>query len=107
MITQISRKAPLYEFYKDIMTYDEEDVTDYVSQEIYIKKVSRFFDGIPEPCTAAELIRAVYDATPESNKAVVIGYVNSKGRMVIFSGNQNDIQVNLTDKDKLIIFSNH
>lgn len=107
MITQISRKEALYEFYKDILTYDAAGVESFVSEEMYIKKVKRFFDEIPAPCTAAELIRAVYNATPADNKAIVVGYVSPGGKMVIFSGDQENIRVELTDKDKLIIFSNH
>ena len=107
MITQISEKESLYEFYKDILTYDELGAESYDSKELYIKKVSRFFDEIPAPCKASELIRAVYDATPEDNKAIVLGYVKPGGEMVIFSGKQTERNVELGEKDKLIIFSNH
>lgn len=47
MMTQISTKESLYEFYKDILTYDELGVGKYDSKELYIKKVRRFFDEIP------------------------------------------------------------
>ncbi len=107
MVTQISSKVSLYEFYRDILTYDEAGAENYSSKELYIKKVSRFFDEVPGSCTAAQLIRAVFDATPEDNKAIVIGYVNARGETVIFSGDQNGIALTLTPQDKLIIFSNH
>lgn len=107
MVTQISRKSELFEFYQDILSYDEDADTDYSSKELYIKKVSRFFDELPGKCTAAELIRAVYDAGPADNKSVVIGYVRPGGKMVLFTGDQRDITVELTLKDKLILFSNH
>lgn len=107
MVTQISRKEALYEFYKDILTYDGEDATRYESEEMYIKKVEDFFNKVPSPCTAAELIRAVYDAGPEDNKSLVIGYIPWNGEMELFSGDQDYIRVELTEKDKLIIFSNH
>ena len=107
MVTQISKKEALYEFYKDILTYDETDVTDYESEELYIKKVSSFFDEVPAPCTAAQLIRAVYNAAPKNNKALVLGYAKPGGEMVLFSGDQEKIPVELTKRDKLIIFSNH
>lgn len=107
MVTQISRKEALYEFYKDILTYDKEGAEIYKSKEMYIKKVSRFFDEVPAPCTAAELVRAVYDTTPENNKSIVVGYVSPGGNMALFTGDQNDMKVDLTEKDKLIIFSKH
>ena len=109
MVTQIGRKQPLFDFYCDILTFDDENVVKYVSKELYIKEVSKFFlnGAVPGPCTAAQLIRAVYDSSPEENKAVVLGYVSPGGKMVIFSGDQTKIPVSLTDKDKLIIFSNH
>jgi len=107
MITQISRNGALYEFYKDILSYDEEGTDSYESEEMYIKKTRRFFDEIPEPCTAAELVRAVYDASPEDNKSIVIGYVDKDVKMHLFNGDQRDIWVELTPDDKLILFSNH
>ncbi len=107
MVTQISRKEELYEFYKDILTYDDGEGEDFASKEVYIKKVSRFFEEIPAPCNAAELIRAVYDASPDDNRSIVIGYVKPGGNMVLFEGRQQDIPVELTKRDKLIIFSNH
>ncbi len=112
MVTQVGRKQALYEFYADILTYDDEDADSYESKELYIKEVSRFFgDGtktaIPDVCSAAELIRAVYEASPADNRAIVIGYTSPGGKTTIFSGDQRNITVRLTDKDKLIIFSNH
>lgn len=107
MVTQISKKEALYEFYKDILTYDGEDASEYESEELYIKKVSRYFDEIPGPCTAAELIRAVYDAAPKNNKALVLGYTAPGGKMVLFTGRQENIPVKLTKENKLILYSNH
>ncbi len=117
MVTQIGRKQPLYEFYADILTYDEEDASDYESKELYIKDVKHFFghpDGtghvttvLPKTCTAAELIRATYDASPDNNKALLLGYTSPGGKMTLFTGDQRDIEVTLTEHDKLIIFSNH
>ncbi len=114
MVTQVGRKQALYEFYSDILTYDDENTPEdeYTSKELYIKEVSRFLnDGshpmIPKECSAAELIRAVYEASPKKNRAVVLGYTSPGGKTVIFSGDQRNIRVKLTEKDKLIIFSNH
>ena len=107
MVTQVGRKQALFEFYSDILTYDEEGAESYDSKELYVKEVGRFFEEIPGPCTADELIRAVFDATPKENKAVVIGYVTPGGKTVVFSGDQRETKVKLTNRDKLIIFSNH
>ncbi len=107
MITQISEKEALYEFFKDILTYDDANASVYESKEVYVKKASRFFRELPGKCTAAEFVRAVYDATPDDDKAIALGYIKPGGRMVIFSGNQNKIDVELEEKDKIIVFSNH
>lgn len=118
MVTQIGRKQALYEFYADILTYDAEGATSFESKELYIKDVKDFYakptaDGkglitvLPEKTTAAELIRATYDASPENNKAVVIGYASPGGKMTLFEGDQREIEVSLTARDKLIVFSNH
>ncbi len=114
MITQLGAKDTLYNFYNDILTYDGEDASAYESKEIYVKKVSRYFAEIPAPCTAAELIRAVYygtsgdDIPPEKrNHTIALGYVKKGGEMVLFSGNQSKIKVELTEHDKLIVYSNH
>lgn len=109
MVTQIGRKQALFEFYSDILTYDEEGVDSYESKELYIKEVDRFFENnnIPTKCSARELIWSVFEASPQNNKEIVLGYTSPGGKMTIFSGNQDDIQVELHPKDKLIVFSNH
>jgi hypothetical protein len=106
MLTQIGEKDDIYKFYCDILTYDDNNQV-FESKEMYIKKVSRFFTQIPGKCTAAQLIRAVYNASPADNRSIVCGYVRKGGQVVIFSGNQENIPVMLCETDKLIIFSNH
>lgn len=114
MITQIGEKEALYDFYTDILTYDDEDTDGYESKEVYIKKVDRLFKEIPAPCTAQELIRAVYAAAsseelPEKqrNPMLVLGVVHPGGEMVLFDGDQSRIKVSLGEKDKLVVFGNH
>jgi hypothetical protein len=107
LITQVGEKEALFYFFNDILTYDQPDAEDYVSTELYIKSVREFFLELPAPTTAAELIRAVYAAGPENNKTVVLGYVDAAGEMHLFSGDQTQIPVALTHRDKLIVFSNH
>jgi hypothetical protein len=107
MLTQIVEKKALFDFYNDILTYDDASATAFVSKEIYIKKVSEFFSELPTACTATDFIRAVYNASPENNKTIVLGYVSPGGKMVLFDENQDHIKVELTEKDKLIVFSGH
>lgn len=114
MITQIGEKEALFNFYTDILTYDEVGVESYKSKEIYTKKVSRFFSTVPKKCTAEEFIRAVYDASVDDslpddkkNPTVALGYVKPGSRMVLFSGNQSETIVELDERDKLVVFSNH
>lgn len=111
MIAQIGRVDALFEFYGDILTYDEDGGD---GKEIYIKKVSTFFNKLPEECTAKELIRAVFEASvdpslpPEKiDPAMVIGYIKPDQTLVLFSGDQADITVKLESDDKLIIFCAH
>ena len=112
MVTQLGEKDTLYDFYQDILSYD--GVGERDSKEIYVKKVTRFFDEIPAECTAAELIRAVYEASADPSLSyeqrtytVVLGYVKKNGGMVLFSGDQSKIKVKLEATDKLIVFANH
>lgn len=114
MITQIGQKEALFDFYTDILTYDTRETETYESKEIYVKKVSRLFDEIPSKCSAEELIRAVYEASVDpslppqmKNPTIVLGYVKPGGKMVLFEGDQSAITVELEERDKLIIFSNH
>lgn len=114
MITQIGEKEAIFDFYKDILTYDLDSEEGFKSKEIYVKKVSRFFTEIPEPCTAQEFVRAVFEASVDEslpkdkiNPTIVLGYVKPGGKMVLFSGDQSEILVELDKKDKLIVFSNH
>ncbi|MCD7981754.1 MAG: hypothetical protein LUF32_05505 [Clostridiales bacterium] len=110
MITQIGDKQPLFEFYSDILTYDDPDTEDYTSKELYIKRVGDYLAEVPPHCSAASLIRAVYRAAVERNPDnldLVLGYVTEDDRMVIFSGDQTKIMVDLKADDKLILYSNH
>lgn len=110
MITQISEKEALFDFYSDILTYDEGGSDVYESKEIYVKKVSRLFARRPDDCTAEEFIRAVLEATTTEgihNPTMVLGYVKPGGKMILFQGDQSSIPVHFEPRDKLIVFSNH
>ena len=111
MIGQIGEVDALFDFYTDILTYDEGGRE---SMEFYAKKVSRFFREVPAPCTAEELVRAVLAASLDESlpaekriPTIVLGYVDAFGRTTIFGGDQANIQVELTSQDKLIVFAPH
>ena len=112
MVTQLSEKDSLFDFYQDILTYDDEGQRE--SKEIYIKKVLRYFDEMPRDCTAAELVHAVYDASSgdglsddERTETVILGYVKKNGKMVLIGGDRSKTVVKLENTDKLIMYSNH
>ncbi len=114
MITQIGEKDALFDFYCDILSYDDAEAGSFESKEVYAKKVSRFFNTVPPKCTAAELIRAVYEATADPalpaelrNPTLVLGYVKHNGPVVLFENDQTDITVELDKKDKIIVFGSH
>lgn len=110
MLGQLGEKDALFEFYNDILTYDDSDTDQYSSRELYIKRAGDFFSVLPGPCTAAELIRAIYiDYRKENNTnlALLLGYIKENDEMIIFSGDQRDIELKLQENDRLILFSNH
>ena len=107
IVMQVGEKDSLLDFYQDILTFDAPGEEDENSKELYIKLASAFFSEVPGPCSAAELIRAVYHASPEGNKSVLLGYFRSNGEMVLFTGDQSNIGVALFGDEKLILFSNH
>ncbi|MCL1912639.1 MAG: hypothetical protein FWG10_01835 [Eubacteriaceae bacterium] len=102
---QIGEKRALFEFYFDIFTYDEDD--EFNTKEIYIKRVDEFFTELPKPSSAADLIRSVYYATPDSNKAILLGYFTGQGQMVLFSGDQSKTNVAFTGDEKVVVYMNH
>ncbi len=114
MITQISEKEALFDFYADILTYDLDGSEGFDGKEVYIKKASRFFTEIPAQCTVAEFIRAVYLQSTDPSipreemcPSMVLGYVKPDGKLIIFSGDQMDTIVNIEPRDKLVMFTNH
>ncbi len=114
MITQIGEKEAIFDFYTDILTYDAENAVTFMSKEVYAKKVSTFFAELPGECTAAELIRAVWEASvsddipkEKQNPTVVLGYVKKSGDIVLFDGDQTTRKVKLESTDKILVFTNH
>lgn len=108
MVTQIGKDYSLYNFYSDILTYDSAESEHYESKEIYAKIAEDFLEEIPPEATADALVRAVYEASSEDNRSLLLGYVQKgTGRLTLFTGDLAKIRVKLTPKDKLIIFSNH
>ena len=116
MITQISEKQELYEFYKDILTYDDDNGEGFDSKEIYLKEADRFFlnGQVPGECTTGQLIRGVWEQsvdpkvfTSQLNPTLVLGYVRPHEGMTLFIGDQNKEKVKLQQNDKLIVYSLH
>ena len=107
IITQMRDRIELYYFFEDILTNDQIDSEEYCSKELYVKKAKDFFDEIPIKSSAFELIRAIYEASPDTNKSFLLGVVSSEGKMELFEGNQEDRVVEIKHDDKLILYSNH
>lgn len=111
MIAQICEKESLFEFYQDILTYDEDG--GYESKEVYVKKVSAFFNEIPPACTVYELMRAIYEQSIQEetygfiNPTLVLGLVKADGSIEIFTGDLTSQTIQLCEKDKLIVFASH
>ena len=107
MITQIGAREAIFDFYRDILTYDSGGSGGFKSKELYIKRAGDFFEEIPGRCTAFDLIRGVFEAGPDYNKSLILGYIRNEKEKIIFGGDQEKIIVELKADDKLIIFSNH
>ena len=109
MVAQIGRDCSLFDFYNDILTYDDAASGDtFTSKEIYAKIVKDYFEEVPPAMTADELIRAVYAASPAGNRAIVLGTVQKDtGKMTLFTGDLSRITVTMGPKDKIILFANH
>lgn len=107
MVTQIGEKKAIYDFYTDILTYDEPGTEVYRSKEVYAKKASSFFEELPPECTEASLIRAVWEATRDWHPTTVLGYVKPGGYVRLFCGDQSAQTVKLGMNDKLIVFTDH
>ena len=107
MVTQISEVDGLFEFYNDVLSYDDGCDGSYSSKEIYIKMVKRFFTQVPQKTTADVFVRTIYSQTREENPTLCIGYVKPGGNIVIFGGDLSKIQVELNEEDKVILFTSH
>ena len=97
----------IYTTYDEIDDEKSVDGVVYESKELYVKKVPEFLKAIPPKCTALELIRALYEASPEDNRAFLLGVAKPGGVVEMFDGRQSDKTVELTDRDKLIMYCNH
>lgn len=110
MIVQIGEKESIYEFYKDILTYDtNEEANKYVSKELYIKNANEFFDKgtvFPIITTPRNLVANVYTASPDYNKTVILGIAKNNSTKLLFTDSKNK-EITIEKKDKLILFSPH
>ncbi|MBQ6336210.1 MAG: hypothetical protein IJI50_03155 [Ruminococcus sp.] len=104
IITQIGEKDSIYDFYRGLLSYS----SDGQCRKPQIVKVSSFFKVTPSPCTAYDLVRAVFEASVALQKrypALVLGYVKDDGETVVFSGDLSEINVSLEADDKVIVYS--
>ena len=109
IITQIGEKESIYDFYKDLLSYASKGGQ---SKKPQVKKVSSFFSETPAPCTAYDLVRAVFEASVSSAEAsqkqypaLVLGYIKATGETIVFSGDLSEIKVSLEAEDKIIVYS--
>ena len=114
MITQIGEKDAIFDFYNEILTYDEAGVESYESKEVYIKKASCFFEEIPPECSARDLVYSVWKASIDKSvpaekrsPSLLLGYVKREGNVVLFNSDTKSDTVRLDKQDKLIVFTNH
>ena len=113
MITQISENYALYNFYVDMMTYDDADTIGYDSNEVYIKRAGDYYSILPEKnASMLSVIQNTYAASKsfwssKSDFALLLGYVDTIGKMHLFKGDLANNTVTLTSDDKLIMYSNH
>lgn len=110
MITQIGEKDYLFDFYKDILTYDTDTSDGFESKEIYTKRVSKLLNTLPGKCTARELIQGVYKASVRegiNNPTIVLGYIDRLSGMRLFDRDLDETEIELREEDLLIVFSNH
>ncbi len=111
IITQIGKKEAIYDFYKDLLSYSTEKPNGQ-NKKPQIKKVSSFFKETPPPCTAYDLVRAVFEASVSSAEAqgkqypmLILGYIKANGETIIFSGDLSEINVSLEAEDKVIVYT--
>ena len=106
IIMQIADKEALFDFYKDILTFDTDGQQ---GKEIYIKDCLTYFESVPESMNARDFIYSLYKATLEDLGVgeVAIGYVDENDNIILFSGNLTEQNVTLNSACKLIILSDH
>ncbi|MBO4252028.1 MAG: hypothetical protein J5911_05160 [Clostridia bacterium] len=113
MIGQLGEKDVMFDFYNEILTYDDND-HDFESKELYSKKVSRFFSEVPKRMTVEELIAATYFASVDKDvpaekhtNTIVLGYVKPSGELTLFGGDMLKNEIELKADDKIIVFADH
>ena len=109
IITQIGEKESIYDFYEDLLGFSS-DRSGKQNKKPQLKKVSSFFKETPPPCTAYDLVRAVFDASVASGSqkqypALVLGYIKANGETIVFSGDLTEINVSLEPEDKIVVYT--
>lgn len=106
IIMQIADKEALFDFYKDILTFD---VDGEEGKELYIKNCATYFNSIPNTMNARDFIYSLYKATLDKfgKGEVAIGYIDKDENILLFNGNLDEQTVSLDKGCKLIILSDH
>ena len=111
IITQIGEKESIYDFYKDLLSYSP-DKPGGQSKKPQLKKVSTYFRETPPPCTAYDLVRAVFEASVSASEAsekrypaLVLGIIKADGETILFSGDLSEINVSLEAEDRIIVYT--
>lgn len=106
LIAQISENEVLYDFFKDILLYNDGKLRE--GKEIYIKNVEFFFKQIPGECNARDLMISLYDETMNDNPVILLGYISQdKNKAVFLSGDLSKINLELKPGDKLVLYCEH
>ena len=113
MVTQISENYALYSLYIDILNYDTMAAKTYEGIEIYTKKAGDYLSELPQKnVRTSDLVRGVFEASrkywgSEGDFAILLGYIDTRGRLHLFCGNDEPSMVTICKDDNLILFSNH
>ena len=77
------------------------------------KKAGEYFSELPPKNVRVDtLIRSVFNASlrfwgSDTDFAILMGYIDTRGKLTLFGGDREKQTVTLTDKDKLVVFTNH
>ncbi|MBE7087177.1 MAG: hypothetical protein E7369_02630 [Clostridiales bacterium] len=106
IMMQLSDKDAMYNFYKEILTYNNNGKE---GKEIYVKKCKEYFTSIPQEMPVRDFIYSLYKSTNDAfgDGEVALGYIDENSNLTFFDGDLTKKNILLNDKCKLIVFSDH